>query len=463
MDPLSLIRKFSMDGSSVMNNNGQFIFGSVKYHEKTETSFKRSIGSSEYYYTVKDVLFFLENMDLSMQDYRKKVVSSRVTAIVEVDKQDLRDYLLGTTSTAKQIDAAKAASVVKEMQGASGSSGSMEADGGSTVMDVEAHSTKTATSATTSSSSNSSKSGAKTGGASSSSSSKSKGGEGRKSVSRMKRSREATSGEFDLSKDNLASDLKKIAAAKDGDVPVADRCTVLRATTIGQDPFKFALNLFNQHILKKMDDARKGKSTSDGADSAASTQKRKTSGKPIVIVPQSFTAMINSTNVEDFLVNSKYTSVEEKRAAGAPRVTTQYLSRPLKATGGIVAPSVGARGGKVIEHMDFKVVDNPAKALKEEDWEDVVAVFATGQTWQFKDWKKGYDTPVDLFSRVLGIHLVLEGAPVDSNIEKWNCKVLKVHQYERQKDTIVVTSFWSLFDNFLKVHRTEQAKYMGLL
>jgi hypothetical protein len=70
---------------------------------------------------------------------------------------------------------------------------------------------------------------------------------------------------------------------------------------------------------------------------------------------------------------------------------------------------------------------------------------------------------VDLFSRVLGIHLVLEGAPVDANIETWNCKVLKVHQYARQKDNIIVTSFWSLFDNFLKVQRTEQAKYLGLL
>lgn len=279
----------------------------------------------------------------------------------------------------------------------------------------------------------------------------------------MKRSREATSGEFDLSKEHLASDLKKIAVAKHGDVPVADRCTVLRATTIGQDPFKFALNLFNQHILKKMDDVRKGKSSSDGADSAVSAQKKKVFGKPIVIVPQSFTTMINSTNVEDFLVNSKFATVEEKREAGVQRAATQTLSRPLKSTGGVIAPSAGARGGKVIEYMDFKVVDNPAKVLKDEEWENIVAVFATGQTWQFKGWKKGYDTPVDLFSRVLGIHLVLEGAPVDANIETWNCKVLKVHQYARQKDNIIVTSFWSLFDNFLKVQRTEQAKYLGLL
>ena len=30
----------------------------------------------------------------------------------------------------------------------------------------------------------------------------------------------------------------------------------------------------------------------------------------------------------------------------------------------------------------------------------VVAVFATGQGWQFKDWPAGYMNPVELFSKV---------------------------------------------------------------
>ena len=78
----------------------------------------------------------------------------------------------------------------------------------------------------------------------------------------MKRSREmAADGEFDLSRENLASDAKKLSKAKEGDIPVADRCSVLRATTLGADPFKFALNLFNQHILKPIEDAKKAPSS----------------------------------------------------------------------------------------------------------------------------------------------------------------------------------------------------------
>jgi parafibromin len=462
MDPLTLIRKASMEGASVINSGGLYIFGSVKYSEKAETSFKRSIGSSEFYYTVKDVIFFLENMDLSMQEYRKKVVSSRVTAIVEADKQDLRDYLLGTTSTAKQIDAAKAASVIKEMQKTTATTAAS-----SGAMDVDSNAAAAATpAAALAKSAGSSSSGGGGGGGAGKSDRKSSGG------SRAKRSREVSSGEFDLSKEGIAADTKKMAIAKKGDHPVADRCTVLRATTLGQEPFKFALNLFNQHILKPMDDAKKGVkgSSTDAAAAAANgtnpAGSKKSFGKPIIIVPQSFTTLINSTNAEDFLVNSKYVSVEEKRTEGAQRAAMQTLSRPLATTGGVSAArasAAAAGAAKLIEHMDFRVVDNPAKMLKDDEWSNVVAVFATGQSWQFKGWKKGYDTPVDLFSKVLGVHLVEEGAPIDAVIETWNCKVLKVHKYQRQKDNIVVTQFWTWVDNFLKVRRTEQAKYIGLI
>ena len=119
-------------------------------------------------------------------------------------------------------------------------------------------------------------------------------------------------------------------------------------------------------------------------------------------------------------------------------------------------------GKAPVANLDFKVVDNPAKTLKEEEWDNVVAVFATGQEWQFKDWKKGFDTPVGLFSRGLGIHLVMEGAPVHANIEKWNCRILKVHPYERQRDQIIVGQFWDAFDGFLRVNRPDHCKYLGL-
>ena len=145
------------------------------------------------------------------------------------------------------------------------------------------------------------------------------------------------------------------------------------------------------------------------------------------------------------------------------RVAVQTLSRSLdRAAGTATTRGLLSNGKAPATSLDFKVVENPSKTLKDEDWDSVVAVFATGQDWQFKDWKKGYNTPVDLFNKVLGIHLVMEGAPVHANIEKWNCRVMKVHPYERQRDQIIVGQFWDAFDTFLRVNRADHCKYLGL-
>ena len=43
---------------------------------------------------------------------------------------------------------------------------------------------------------------------------------------------------------------------------------------------------------------------------------------------------------------------------------------------------------------------------KIEDWENVVAVFVQGESWQFKGWK--WESPVELFSHVKGFWLKYE-------------------------------------------------------
>jgi hypothetical protein len=43
----------------------------------------------------------------------------------------------------------------------------------------------------------------------------------------------------------------------------------------------------------------------------------------------------------------------------------------------------------------------------------VVAVFAQGKQWQFKDWPFGYGNPSEIFSKVKGFHLKMSGIPSD--------------------------------------------------
>ena len=58
---------------------------------------------------MKDIILYLENIDASIVEYRKKTVLQKITAVTEIDKKDLRDYLTGVTDTCPQLDFAVAA------------------------------------------------------------------------------------------------------------------------------------------------------------------------------------------------------------------------------------------------------------------------------------------------------------------------------------------------------------------
>jgi parafibromin len=64
----------------------------------------------------------------------------------------------------------------------------------------------------------------------------------------------------------------------------------------------------------------------------------------------------------------------------------------------------------------FIIVDSPEQ-FKPDYWSRVVAVFTTGQTWQFRGYK--WREPQELFSHVLGIYVGEKGAPVPSEVRGW--------------------------------------------
>lgn len=60
----------------------------------------------DYYYTLRDVIFFLENAQLPLGEYRRKVVESKVAPIVEQDRGPLQKYMTGELDSCAQIDVA---------------------------------------------------------------------------------------------------------------------------------------------------------------------------------------------------------------------------------------------------------------------------------------------------------------------------------------------------------------------
>lgn len=145
---------------------------------------------------------------------------------------------------------------------------------------------------------------------------------------------------------------------------------------------------------------------------------------PIIIVPSAVTSCITLLNAKEFFIDGLYTTVEVKKQQGARREKELDIVRPGKASN---------------EIQTYRVIDDPTK-LTNEDWDRVVAVFVTGQLWQFKGWK--YSNPVELFQHVLGLHLTFDDRVIDPTILTWNCKVLKV---------ITVLSFSDLQNKFFCV------------
>ena len=56
------------------------------------------------YYTLRDVIFFLEKFHSGFREYRTMAKEAGVTAVVVQDTENLRNYLTGAISTCDQID-----------------------------------------------------------------------------------------------------------------------------------------------------------------------------------------------------------------------------------------------------------------------------------------------------------------------------------------------------------------------
>jgi parafibromin len=129
---------------------------------------------------------------------------------------------------------------------------------------------------------------------------------------------------------------------------------------------------------------------------------------PIIIVPNSTASCISILNASDFLVDGTFVSTDQKKRDGARREAEVVIRRTDPSTR---------------ETREYKIIDNPT-TLRVEEWDRVVAVFVSGQLWQFKGWK--WAQPVDLFRQVLGVYLTFDDRAVDSNVLSWNCKIIKV-------------------------------------
>jgi len=162
---------------------------------------------------------------------------------------------------------------------------------------------------------------------------------------------------------------------------------------------------------------------------------KRSHSNPIIIIPAARTSLIQMLNAADILQELKFVSTDEKRK------TLQNQNVYKEAELIMHRKDDGST-------VQFKVIDNVAK-LAPHDWDRVVAVFAQGAQWQFKDWLLGEGNPAEVFSKVKGFHLKLSGIPLDPNIAKWSVTVIELDTHKRHLDRARLLSFWDELDRYM--------------
>jgi parafibromin len=104
----------------------------------------------------------------------------------------------------------------------------------------------------------------------------------------------------------------------------------------------------------------------------------------------------------------------------------------------------------------FIIVDTPEQ-FKPEYWSRVVAVFTTGQVWQFKSYK--WQQPSELFRHTLGVYVGGRGDQTPETVTGWGRGVLtaQIDKFNigggassRFRDREVVEGIWKAIEDNMR-------------
>ncbi|KAK2590212.1 accessory factor associated with RNA polymerase II [Conoideocrella luteorostrata] len=191
----------------------------------------------------------------------------------------------------------------------------------------------------------------------------------------------------------------RLASVYDGERKMGDRNTVLR----GVKPTDFS------HVRKLAAPFIKKKSQPVSMPGAASSLSLNQKGPtrrpdPIILLSPSASSLLRMTNARSFLEEGKYIPPDTSGSTAS----MLHVQRTMRA----IDPNRPLR---------FILVEG-SEQFKPEYWNRVVAVFTTGQTWQFKNYK--WSSPNELFKHTLGVYVGWRGDQNPDSIQNWGHKVL---------------------------------------
>ncbi|KAI3397749.1 hypothetical protein diail_10402 [Diaporthe ilicicola] len=256
----------------------------------------------------------------------------------------------------------------------------------------------------------------------------------------LKSSSQPASAAARAGKGSLDPRLQQIYA---GERKMGDRNTVLR----GVKPIDFSgvrkhATLFTTRKPGQHQQPLPAAAAAGGGSTALSiNQKPARRPDPIILLSPSASSLLRISNVRAFLETGRYELPESGSTA-----TMLNVMRVMRD----IDPGRAVR---------FILVEGPEN-FKPEYWNRVVAVFTTGQPWQFKNYK--WSNPNELFKHVLGVHVGWRGDPVPDNVRNWGHRVqcftvdkwrdpgLPGAEASRFRDREVVESIWKQIEQNMR-------------
>ena len=253
------------------------------------------------------------------------------------------------------------------------------------------------------------------------------------------------------SKEQLEPYKERTANIMANEIPVGNSASILRATNPRKDLSR-VLELFMDTVnVKGKKAAVASGSTSSKKAAAAPNSATKSNAKayligkkPIIIVPKGMTAPLTLINAHEFLCNSKFVArdamIKQHPSRKSNPLTT--FTRTVSGVGGL---------------LEYEILDNPRKlGANPNEWERIVAVIVLGQSWQFKDWlKPHYNVPAELFNRVYGVYVSMEGEKEPPEVAGWAVHRSKLNRDKRGLDSVTYASFWNGLDEWMRVYKAE--------
>ncbi|GME69132.1 unnamed protein product [[Candida] boidinii] len=180
----------------------------------------------------------------------------------------------------------------------------------------------------------------------------------------------------------------------------------------------------------------KPKSSLPSTSSSSSSSKPTKNSDPIIILSPSASALLSMSNIKDFLENGKFTD---------PTVESSLNSKNNSNVVQLIRNS--KRFNKKIK---FLVVNNVEKFFtKPEYWDRVIAIFTTGQEWQFKKYK--YSEPQRLFQKYKGFYVQYKGDSIPPKVQSWNVEVIQIDRNRRFSDKQTAEYLWETLERSLSV------------